>query len=78
MTKGSKIDATYIADLMEDKVVKFDPDNTRTIIFWLYGASNVQKAGKILEQKFPRAYSLHRGEHVNYSSVIFQNIPRLR
>ena len=28
MTKGGKKDATYIAELMEDIVVKYDPDKT--------------------------------------------------
>ena len=69
MTKGGKKDATYTTDLMEDIV-----DKTRTIIFWFDGASNVQKAGKILEQKFPRAYSLHGGEHV--VSLFFSDISK--
>jgi hypothetical protein len=75
MTKGGKKDATYIADLMEDIVIKYDPEKTRTTIFWFDGASNVQKAGKILEQKFPRAYSLHGGEHV--VSLFFSDISKL-
>ncbi len=33
-------------------------------IFFFDGASNVAKAGKVLEAKFLRAYALHGGEHV--------------
>jgi hypothetical protein len=73
MTTGGKKDATFIADLMED-IVKYDPDKTLTTIFWFNGASNVQKACKILEQKFPRAYSLHGGEHV--VSLFFSDISK--
>jgi hypothetical protein len=79
MTRGGKKDATYIDDLMEDLVLKYDPEMTHTIIFWFDGASNIQKAGKILEQKFPRAYSLHGGEHVVllfFSNI--SNFPEIR
>jgi hypothetical protein len=69
MTQGGQKDATYIADLMEDIVLKYDPETTCT---WFDGASNVQKAGKILEQKFSRSYSLHGGEHI--VSLFFSDI----
>ncbi len=59
---------------MEDIVVKYNPDKNQTIIFWFDSASNVQKAGKILEQKFPRAYSLDGGEHV--VSLFFSDISK--
>jgi hypothetical protein len=39
------------------------------------GASNVQKAGKILETKFPRSYTLHGGEHV--VALFFSDIAKI-
>ncbi len=75
MTEGNKKDASYIAGLMEDVVLQYDPDKSRTTLFWFDGASNVQKAGRILEAKFPRAYSLHGGEHV--VSLFFSDVSKL-
>jgi hypothetical protein len=64
MSEGGKKDAEYIAEMMEDIIVPYDTDKTKSIIFWFDGASNVQKAGRILQAKFQRSYSLHGGEHV--------------
>ena len=61
---GGKKNAEYIANLLEDVIVPYDPDKTRSTIFLFDGDGNVQKAGKILQAKFPRSYSLHCGEHV--------------
>ena len=46
---GGKKDALYIASLMEDTVLKYDPTKLYTDIFFFNGASNVAKAGKVLE-----------------------------
>ena len=70
MSVGGKKDVTYIANLLEDVIVPYDPDKTWSTIFWFDGAGNVQKAGKILQAKFPRSYSLHGGEHA--VSLFFQ------
>ena len=75
MTQGGKKDAVYIASLLEEVILPYDPDRTRTTIFWFDGAGNVQKAGRILEVMFPRAYSLHGGEHV--ISLFFSDIAKL-
>ena len=64
MIVGGKKDAKYIANLLEDVIEPYEPDKTRSTIFWFNGAGNVQKDGKILQAKFPRSYSLHGGEHV--------------
>jgi hypothetical protein len=56
--------------------VPYDPDKTRSTIFWFDGASNVQKAGKILQAKVPRSYSLHGGEHV--VSLFFGDIAKIK
>jgi hypothetical protein len=76
MSEGGKKDAEYIANLTEDIIVPYDPDKTKSIIFWFDGASNVQKAGRILQAKFPRSYSLHGGENV--VSLFFSDIARIK
>jgi hypothetical protein len=75
MSVGGKKDAQYIAELLEDIIEPYDPEKTRSTLFWFDGASNVQKAGKILEAKFPRSYSLHGGEHV--VSLFFSDIAKI-
>ena len=64
MSKGEKKDARYIATIFQDKVEELDKKGHCTDIFYFDGASNVQKAGLILCQYYPRAYTLHGGEHV--------------
>lgn len=70
-------DACYISQLflphiteMEEKV----PKSTDLVIF--DGASNVQKAGQLLEAKFPHITVLHGAEHV--ISLFYQDVFRLR
>jgi len=53
MEAGGKKDATLIAKLFEVKVLEYDPQLLCTNVFYFDGASNVQKAGKILMAKFP-------------------------
>ena len=74
IASGGKKDAPYIASLMEDTVLKYDPTKLYTDIFFFDGASNVAKAGKVLEAKFPRAYALHGGEHV--VSLFFDDLSK--
>ena len=64
MAKGGKKDARYITEMIQDKVEMVDKNGQCTDIFYFDGAGNVQKAGLILCQHFPRAYTLHGGEHV--------------
>lgn len=62
---GGKKDARYIASLFRphiDKVEQSYPNCTDVVYF--DGASNVQKAGKVLEAKNPRITVLHGAEHV--------------
>ena len=42
----------YIAELFEVKVMEYGPQLLCTDVFYFDGASNVQKAGKILMAKF--------------------------
>ena len=39
-------------------------EKNRVDIFYFDGASNVQKAGSLLEVRFPRTVTYHDGEHV--------------
>jgi len=64
MQDGGKKDASYIARLFEEEVIKFDPKRSCTDVFFFDGASNVQKAGQVLMAKFPRTFCFHGGEHV--------------
>ncbi|KAL3769143.1 hypothetical protein ACHAWU_001211 [Discostella pseudostelligera] len=75
MASGGKKDAPYIADLFEAKVNELDPTKRLTDIFLFDGASNVQKAGRLLAIKFPHAYCFHGGEHV--VSLFFASIAKL-
>ena len=72
--EGGKKDAPFIAALMEDAVLKYDPQKLYTDLFYFDGASNVAKAGRVLEAKFPRAYALHGGEHV--VSLFFDDLSK--
>jgi hypothetical protein len=53
MAEGGKKDASYIADLFEEKVMEYDPTKICTDVFYFDGASNVQKAGEVLMARFP-------------------------
>ena len=54
--------------------MKYDPTKLYTDIFFFGGASNVAKAGKVLEAKFPGVYALHGGEHV--VSLFFDDLSK--
>jgi hypothetical protein len=51
--EGGKKDAPYTAELFEGKIMEYDPQQLSTDVFYFDGASNVQKAGKVLMAKFP-------------------------
>ena len=72
---GGKKDAPFIAGLMKGIVEQYDPDAYFTDLFFFDGASNVAKAGKVLEQYYPRAYALHGGKHV--VSLFFDDMSKL-
>ena len=56
LVDGGKKDASFIASLFDPWVVKLDPLSTRVDSVFFDGASNVQKAGRILEAKYPRIH----------------------
>ena len=64
MQAGGKKDAKYIALEMLALMHRVDPGKTIFNQILFDGASNVQKAGLIMEQHFPRAVVNHGAEHV--------------
>ncbi len=76
MQEGGKKDATYISGLIEDKVREYDINDTLTNMFFFDGASNVQKAGKILAEKFSHSFCFHGGEHVVL--LFFSSISKIK
>jgi hypothetical protein len=76
MAEGGKKDASYIADMFEEKVVEYDPLKIHTDVFYFDGASNVQKAGEVLVARFPRSFCFHGGEHV--VSLFFSSISKIK
>ena len=59
-----------MADVMDPEIVKFDPLDELTDILYFYGASNVQKCGRVLQ-----ARHRHPGEHV--ISLFFSGVAKL-
>jgi hypothetical protein len=76
MAEGGKKDASYIANLFDEKVMEYDPLKTCTDVFYFDGASNVQKAGEVLMARFPGTFCLHRGEYV--VSLFFSSIAKIK
>ena len=74
MAAGGKKDATYISNIFEETVAEYDPSKVHTDLFFVDGASNVQKGGEILCQIYPRAFCLHAGEHV--MALFFSDIAK--
>lgn len=74
-TNGRK-DASYIAQLFFPHIVEIEnqvPRCTDLVIF--DGASNVQKAGALLEAQFPHISVIHGAEHV--ISLLYQDVFKL-
>jgi hypothetical protein len=76
MVEGGKKDASYIANLFDEKVMEYDPLKTCTYVFYFDGASNVQKAGEVLMARFPCTFCFHGGEHV--VSLFFSSIGKIK
>ena len=49
---------------MPGYVAEFNPHNTDTNVFYFNGALNVQTAGRVLENNFPRTFCFHGSEYV--------------
>ena len=63
LAAGDTNNCTYIAEVFTVLVREYDPKGTDTDLFYFDGAANVQKAGRMLEARFPRTTTLHGGEH---------------
>ena len=74
MGRGGKKDATYISNQMLPLMKKIDPKKELISMIAFDGASNVQKAGEIMEKHFTRATVIHGSEHV--VNIIFEKITR--
>ena len=75
MDVGVKKGAKYLSGVMEEDIVKCDPERMHTNFSYVDGASNVQKGVLILCAFYPRAYVFHGGEHV--ISLIFSGIAKI-
>ena len=76
MAEGGKKDASYIANLFDQKVMEYDPLKTCTNVFYFDGVSNVQKAGEVLMARFPCSFCFHRSKHV--VSLFFSSIAKIK
>ena len=56
LVEGGKKDAEFVAGLFDPWVKKLDPMSTRIDCVFFDGASNVQKAGRLLAAKYPRIH----------------------
>jgi hypothetical protein len=77
MQAGGKKDAPYIAEMFDKYVERLDPGKHQglTDLFFFDGASNVQKAGRILAITCKTAHCLHGAEHV--ISLFFSDLAKL-
>ena len=69
---GGKKDSEYIADLVSKHVDKLDPLKNKVDMVIFDGAANMQKAGRILEVRYPLITCIHGAEHV--VSLFFQTL----
>jgi Protein of unknown function (DUF 659) len=75
MEDGAKKDAKYIADMFQEHIDKLDPHGVHLNAVLFDGASNVQKAGRLIEAKYPQVSVLHGIEHC--ISLFFADVSRL-
>lgn len=75
MEVGGKKDAKYIASIFQEHIEELDPYGIHLNAILFDGASNVQKAGRVIEAKYPQVSVLHGIEHV--ISLFFSDVSRL-
>jgi Protein of unknown function (DUF 659) len=75
MEVGGKKDAKYIAEIFGEHIEALDPKGVHLNAILFDGASNVQKAGRVIEAKYPQVSVLHGVEHV--VSLFFSDVARL-
>ena len=76
MASGGRKDAPYISSIFFDHLEELDPNKNLTDVLFFDGAKNVQKAGEIIEAKYPRVTCLHGAEHC--ISLFFDDISKLK
>jgi hypothetical protein len=62
MATGGKKDAKFLADILEKHLLNLDPTHECVDYVIMDGASNVQKAGRILANRYPRLTPIHGAE----------------
>jgi len=72
---GGKKDAEYIARCFLPHMEELDPFHSRIDLFIVDGASNVQKAGRVVAAVFPRVTVLHGAEHC--LSLFFSDVAKI-
>ena len=55
-------------------MIKFDPEKNKIDLFCVDGASNVQKAGEVIEAVFPHCSTIHGSEHL--LSLFFSDLAK--
>lgn len=75
MEVGGKKDAKYIADMFEEHIASLDPHGLHLNAILFDGASNVQKAGRAIQARYPQVSVLHGVEHV--VSLFFSDVAKL-
>lgn len=74
---GGKKDASFISSLFRPHIDKMEQEHQNCIdVVYFDGASNVQKAGFVLQAKYPRIVVLHGAEHV--ISLFFNDVFNLK
>ena len=63
LSKDGKKDALFIAGVFSGLLLDFDAEANCVDIFYFDGALNVQKAGAVVEARFPRTVTYHGGKH---------------
>ncbi len=63
ISECEKKNATYIAEMFEEKVNEIDPKGRSTDVFFFDGTFNVQKAGQMCVKLF-QGHCSHGGKHV--------------
>jgi hypothetical protein len=76
MSEGGIKDADYISREMIPLMKSIDPEQKKIDLILFDGAGNVQKAGNIMSQYFPRATVSHCPAHV--ISLIFDKVIKLQ
>ncbi len=74
--EGGEKDASYVANLLEEKVMEYNPLKICTNVFYFDWASNVQKAGEVLMARFFCSFCFHGGKHV--VSLFFSSIAKIK